>query len=183
MQAAKDAVGNVREKGKSFLKPKYADQLLGSGLEEQIRRATAKNLPGPDLALNRRVSCGHSFGGLQALSQLLMCVVGPVQIVETINNDLNSYSAHVSPHKIACCLQGLAVVKVQCCWPAATGNCAERPSAAEECAQAMAGTGAGSGGVPQHCRAVCICHPAVATLYADTLHSINALCMALLHLQ
>ena len=65
MQAARDAVGNVREKGKSFLKPKYADQLLGSGLEEQIRRATAKSLPGPDLALNRRVSHNNSFGESQ----------------------------------------------------------------------------------------------------------------------
>lgn len=55
MQAARGAVKEIREKGKSFVKPKYADQLLGSGLEEQIRRATAKALPGPDLALNRRV--------------------------------------------------------------------------------------------------------------------------------
>ena len=55
MQAARGAVKDLREKGKSFVKPKYADQLLGSGLEEQIRRATAKTLPGPDLALNRRV--------------------------------------------------------------------------------------------------------------------------------
>ncbi len=55
MQAARGAVKDLREKGKSFVKPKYADQLLGSGLEEQIRRATAKSLPGPDLALNRRV--------------------------------------------------------------------------------------------------------------------------------
>ena len=55
MQAARGAVKEMREKGKSFVKPKYADQLLGSGLEEQIRRATAKTLPGPDLALNRRV--------------------------------------------------------------------------------------------------------------------------------
>ena len=65
MQAARDAVVNVGEKGKSFLKPKYADQLLGSGLEEQIRRATAKNLPGPDLALNRRVSHDKSLGDSQ----------------------------------------------------------------------------------------------------------------------
>lgn len=55
MQAARGAVKDLREKGKSFVKPKYADQLLGSGLEEQIRRATAKGLSGPDLALNRRV--------------------------------------------------------------------------------------------------------------------------------
>ena len=55
MQAARGAVKDLREKGKSFVKPKYADQLLGSGLEEQIRRATAKTLPGPDLASNRRV--------------------------------------------------------------------------------------------------------------------------------
>ena len=55
MQAARGALTEMREKGKSFVKPKYADQLLGSGLEEQIRRATAKTLPGPDLALNRRV--------------------------------------------------------------------------------------------------------------------------------
>ena len=55
MQAARGAVKDLREKGKQFVKPKYADSLLGSGLEEQIRRATAKTLPGPDLALNRRV--------------------------------------------------------------------------------------------------------------------------------
>ena len=60
MQAARGAVKEMREKGKSFVKPKYADQLLGSGLEEQIRRATAKTLPGPDLALNRQVGTATS---------------------------------------------------------------------------------------------------------------------------
>ena len=75
MQAARGAVKEMREKGKSFVKPKYADHLLGSGLEEQIRRATAKTLPGPDLALNRRV--GNSTPCLtrhvQRLMQTLTC--------------------------------------------------------------------------------------------------------------
>ncbi|KAL0034172.1 hypothetical protein WJX77_001574 [Trebouxia sp. C0004] len=82
MQAARGAVKDLREKGKSFVKPKYADQLLGSGLEEQIRRATAKSLPGPDLALNRR-------------------------IVETINAELNQYSAH----QLASVLKGRLTLK------------------------------------------------------------------------
>lgn len=64
------------------MKPKYADQLLGSGLEEQIRRATAKSLPGPDLALNRR-------------------------IVEAINAELNQYSAH----QLASVLKGRLTLK------------------------------------------------------------------------
>lgn len=82
MQAARGAVKDLREKGKSFVKPKYADQLLGSGLEEQIRRATAKGLSGPDLALNRR-------------------------IVETINAELNQYSAH----QLASVLKGRLTLK------------------------------------------------------------------------
>ena len=74
MQAARGAVSGLREKGKSFVKPKYADQLLGSGLEEQIRRATAKSLPGPDLASNRRVGpsvFSATSGLLQALQLTL----------------------------------------------------------------------------------------------------------------
>lgn len=56
MNTARAALKSAKSAGKSFVKPKYADGgLLGANLEELIRQATAKELPGPDHQINRQV--------------------------------------------------------------------------------------------------------------------------------
>ena len=56
----------------SLTKGKYTDGLVGNRLEELIRKATAKNLPGPDATLNTQVRRAQSAGpSLYAMHLLL----------------------------------------------------------------------------------------------------------------